>query len=98
MTTLKFDRKSMVSSSELVRNLSKLLDKSKESPLFVMKNNEIENIIMSVDHYEELIERISFLENYLEDQIILKEISQRKESFNLKETLSEKEIDDLLSE
>lgn len=97
MTMLKLDRKSMVSSSELARNLSKLLDKSKESPLFVMKNNEIENIIMSIDHYEELIERISFLENYLEDQIILKEISQRKESFNLKEALSEKEIDDLLN-
>ena len=97
MTMLKLDRKSMVSSSELARNLSKLLDKSKESPLFVMKNNEIENIIMSIDHYEELIERISFLENYLEDQIIFKEISKRKESFNLKEALSEKEIDDLLN-
>jgi prevent-host-death family protein len=98
MTTLKIDRKSMVSSSELVRNLSKLLDETKKGPLFVMKNNEIENIIMSIDHYEELMEKIEYLENYLEDQMMQKEIMERKETFNPETAVSETEIEDLLNE
>ena len=40
MITLRIDRRNMVSSSEFVRNFSAMLDKSKEFPLFIMRNND----------------------------------------------------------
>jgi len=96
MVTLKIDRDHMVSSSEFVRNFSKMLDKSKEAPLFITRNNDIEGIMMDIEEYEILLEKIEFLENQLEDIHIEEIIAKRKEDFDLKDAVSEKEVMDLL--
>ena len=70
MVTLRIDRDHMVSSSEIVRNFSKILDKTKESPLFITRNNDIEGIMMDIEEYEMLLEKIEFLKNQLEDAYI----------------------------
>lgn len=39
MVTLRIDRDHMISSSEIVRNFNKMLDKIIEFPLFITRNN-----------------------------------------------------------
>ncbi|SHN19372.1 type II toxin-antitoxin system Phd/YefM family antitoxin [Halanaerobium congolense] len=96
MVTLRIDRDHMVSSSEIVRNFSKMLDKTKESPLFITRNNDIEGIMMDIEEYEMLLEKIEFLEDQLEDAHMEEVIAKRKENFDLKDAVSEKEIMELL--
>lgn len=96
MTSLSVNRENMISSTEIVRNFSKILDKSKESPVFIMRNNDIEGIMMDIEEYEMLLEKIEYLENKLEDTYIAKELEERKEGFNLKDAVKEEEIMNLL--
>ncbi len=96
MATLSVNRENMISSTEVVRNFSKVLDKSKESPVFIMRNNDIEGIMMDIEEYEMLLEKIEYLENKLEDAYIAKELKGRKEGFDLKDAVKEEEIMDLL--
>lgn len=92
MVTLRIDREFMVSSSEIVRNFSKMLDKTKESPEFITKNNDIEGIMMDIEDYEMLLEKIEYLENYLKDLNIKNKVKKRKDNFNIKDSVNEKEI------
>lgn len=96
MATLSVNRENMISSTEVVRNFSKVLDKSKESPIFIMRNNDIEGIMMDIEEYEMLLEKIEYLENKLEDAYIAKELKGKKEGFDLKDAVKEEEIMDLL--
>ncbi|TDX43020.1 type II toxin-antitoxin system Phd/YefM family antitoxin [Orenia marismortui] len=96
MANLSVNRENMISSTEVVRNFSKVLDKSKESPVFIMRNNDIEGIMMDIEEYEMLLEKIEYLENQLEDAYIMKELKERKEGFDVKDAVKEEEIMDLL--
>lgn len=98
MVILRIDRRNMVSSSEFVRNFSAMLDKSKESPLFIMRNNDIEGIMMDIEEYEMLLEKIEYLENKLEDAFIEEVVTKRKQNFDIKDSIKEDEIMDLLDE
>ena len=92
MVTLRINRENMVSSSELVRNFSEMLDKSKEGPLFIMRNNDIESIMIDIEEYEMLLEKIEYLENQLEDSYIEEIVEERKENFEIKDAIKEDEI------
>ena len=96
MATLNVERENMVSSTDVVRNFSKMLDKSKESPVFIMRNNDIEGIMMDIEEYEMLLEKIEYLENQLEDAYIMKDLKERKEGFDIKDAVKEDEVMDLL--
>jgi len=96
MATLEIDRDNMVSSSELVRNFSEMLDKSKEAPLFIMRNNDIESIMMDIEEYEMLLEKIEYLENKLEDAYIEEQIKERREDFDIGDAVEEEEIMEML--
>jgi hypothetical protein len=60
MITLKIDRYHIVSSSEIVRNFSKMLDKTKESLIFITRNNNIEE-------YEMLLGKTKFQKEQLKN-------------------------------
>ena len=92
MVTLKINRENMVSSSEFVRNFSRMLDKTKESPLFIMRNNDIEGIMMDIEEYEMLLEKIEYLENQLENSYIEEIVKERKQDFNIENGIKEEEI------
>jgi len=92
MVTLRIDRGNMVSSSEIVRNFSAMLDKTKESPLFIMRNNDIEGIMMDIEEYEMLLEKIEYLENKLEDSFIEGIVTKRKQNFDKKDSIKEKKL------
>ena len=96
MVTLRINRENMVSSSELVRNFSEMLDKSKEGPLFIMRNNDIESIMIDIEEYEMLLEKIEYLENQLEDSYIEEIVEERKENFEIKNAIKEDEINRLI--
>jgi len=96
MVTLRINRENMVSSSELVRNFSEMLDKSKEGPLFIMRNNDIESIMIDIEEYEMLLEKIEYLENRLEDSYIEEIVEERKENFEIKDAIKEDEINRLI--
>lgn len=52
------NRKSLIPISEMANSFSKQFRKLKEDsePLFIMKNNNIEAVMLNVDDYERLIE------------------------------------------
>lgn len=96
MVTLRINRDNMVSSSEVVRNFSKMLDQTKEAPLFIMRNNDIEGIMMDIEEYEMLLEKIEYLENQLEDSYVEEIVKKRKKDFDIKDGINEKDVMKLL--
>jgi hypothetical protein len=71
MITLKIDRYHIVSSSEIVRNFSKMLDKTKESLIFITRNNNIEE-------YEMLLGKTKFQKEQLKNAYIKEIIEKNK--------------------
>ena len=63
-----------------------------------MRNNDIEGIMMDIEEYEMLLEKIEYLENMLEDSIIEEIVTKRKQNFDIKNSIKEKQIMDLLEE
>lgn len=47
----------LVSSTKLVRSLSKYLDLAKKTPVFISRENEIEVVMLSLEDYRSLLER-----------------------------------------
>jgi PHD/YefM family antitoxin component YafN of YafNO toxin-antitoxin module len=86
----------VISSSEIGVNFSKLLEKSKLYPVFIKHNNELQGIMLNIEDYEMLLEKISFLENQLEDYYIENTIVKRKENFDFKNAVSEEDFMKLL--
>lgn len=62
----------LVSISELQRDYSALIEKLKKlaKPLYLLRRNKPEAVLVSVDEYEDLVEK----KRLYEEQIILKEI------------------------
>jgi hypothetical protein len=71
MVTLRIDRDHMFSSSEIVRNFSKMLDKTKESLIFITRNNNIEE-------YEMLLGKTKFQKEQLKNAYIKEIIEKNK--------------------
>mgnify|MGYP002603258672 CR=1 FL=1 len=72
--SLPITKNEIVSSSELVKNFSKLRNQVKNnSKLVIFKNNKPDLVLFDFDQYEKLLERI----NIMEDILISKTIEER---------------------
>lgn len=71
---LSMTRNEIISSSEVVKNFSKLRNKVKQnSRMVIFKNNKPDLVLFDFDEYENLLERI----NIMEDLLISKKIEER---------------------
>ena len=78
---MKFEitKQDIISTSEAVRNFSKLRVKVKErSKMIIFKNNKPDLVLFDFDEYEKLLERI----NIMEDLLISKTIEERDKEDN----------------
>lgn len=60
----------LISSTKLVRNFASVLDSFKNkniSKIWILKNNNIEAVILSKDEYKEKIEIFEQMQEYIED-------------------------------
>lgn len=62
----------LVAASRLAKGLGRYLDRAKEEPLFVTRGPGIEVVMMNIEHYRDLLER-------LEDAYLTALLLQRKE-------------------
>ena len=70
----KITKQDIVSTSEVVRNFSKVRSEVKEkSKMIIFKNNKPDLVLFDFDEYEKLLERI----NIMEDLLISKTIEER---------------------
>lgn len=60
---LQFDLDSLVSATSLSRSPGKYLAKCKEKPLLILKNNEVEGVLLSTEAYKELLEAYELLQD-----------------------------------
>ena len=71
---IEITKQEIVSTSEVVRNFSKIRAEVKEnSRMIVFKNNKPDLVLLDFDEYEKLLERI----NIMEDLLISKTIEER---------------------
>ena len=61
-----------------------------------MRNNDIESIMIDIEEYEMLLEKIENLENQLEDSYIEEIVKDRKEKFEVKDEIKEDKINKLI--
>jgi len=54
---VKFSPEQLISSTQLVRNLSKHLEQALDYPLFIQRNQEVEWVLMSLKDYEKLVKK-----------------------------------------
>ena len=87
-------KQEIVSTSEVVRNFSKIRAEVKEnSRMIVFKNNKPDLVLFDFDEYEKLLERINIMEDLLISKTIEerdKEDNQVRYSFDDAKLLSEK--------
>ncbi|WP_338825051.1 hypothetical protein MHOCP_06150 [Moorella humiferrea] len=55
--------KSMVSSTALSRSFGKYLKVAKETPVFIIKNNEVTGVLLNIDTYKELVEAYELMQD-----------------------------------
>ncbi|NPV29997.1 MAG: type II toxin-antitoxin system Phd/YefM family antitoxin [Firmicutes bacterium] len=60
---LSFDIDSLVSVTALSRSLGKYLAKCKEKPLLILRNNEVEGVLLSAEAYRELLESYELVQD-----------------------------------
>ena len=58
-----FDLDSLVSATALSRSLGKYLVKCKEKPLLILRNNEVEGVLLSAEVYKELLESYEIVQD-----------------------------------
>ena len=76
---IEITKQEIVSTSEVVRNFSKIRTEVKEnSRMIVLKNNKPDLVLFDFDEYEKLLERI----NIMEDLLISKTIEERDKEDN----------------
>ena len=94
--SLLITKNEIVSSSELVKNFSKLRNKVKEnSRLIVFKNNKPDLVLIDFNQYEKLLEQIDTMEDILISKTIEerdKEDDQVRYSFDDIKALAQKHI------
>ena len=87
-------KQGIVSTSEVVRNFSKVRAEVKEkSKMIIFKNNKPDLVLFDFDEYEKLLERINIMEDLLISKTIEerdKEDDQARYSFDDIKLLSEK--------
>ena len=90
----KITKQDIVSTSEVVRNFSKVRAEVKEkSKMIIFKNNKPDLVLFDFDEYEKLLERINIMEDLLISKTIEerdKEDDQVRYSFDDIKLLSEK--------
>jgi PHD/YefM family antitoxin component YafN of YafNO toxin-antitoxin module len=62
-SVLSFDLDSLVSATALSRSLGKYLAKCKEKPLLILRNNEVEGVLLSAEAYRELLESYELVQD-----------------------------------
>ena len=76
---IEITKQEIVSTSEVVRNFSKIRAEVKEnSRMIVFKNNKPDLVLLDFDEYEKLLEHI----NIMEDLLISKTIEERDKEDN----------------
>lgn len=60
---LQFDLDSLVSATALSRSPGKYLAKCKKKPLLILKNNEVEGVLLSTEAYRELLEAYELVQD-----------------------------------
>jgi PHD/YefM family antitoxin component YafN of YafNO toxin-antitoxin module len=58
-----FGPKQLVSSTKLVRNLSSYIEQSKKRPVFIMRDQEVEAVLVNIDVYRDLLEEEAKVED-----------------------------------
>ena len=92
----KITKQDIISTSEVVRNFSKVRSEVKEkSKMIIFKNNKPDLVLFDFDEYEKLLERINIMEDLLISKTIEerdKEDDQVRYSFDAIKLLSEKPL------
>ncbi len=89
---MKILAKSIVSTSDMIKNYRACRDKSKKlGKVFVFKNNQPDTVLFSFAEYEKYLVLFDYFEEYNADD--LKKIS---DSFLLSKTMEEKDITEIV--
>jgi len=58
-----FEKDQFVSASEVVRRFAKIRTEAKVKPKLILESNKADSVLVSIEHYEQLIDRIELWEN-----------------------------------
>ena len=75
-----FEKKQIISSTELVRSFKKYENELPLRDIFIFKHNAPEAVLMDYSRYEKIKERLEGLEGLLEHIAIYETVQQRKSS------------------
>ena len=57
-----FEKDQFVSASEVVRRFAKIRTEAKVKPKLILESNKADSVLVSIEHYEQLIDRIELWE------------------------------------
>ncbi len=75
-----FGPSQLVSSSKLVRSLGSYIDQSKKRPIFIMRDQEVEAVLINVDEYRELLEEEAKVKDLYDTVMALRRLAEHTKS------------------
>ena len=67
------DTDAMVSTTAISKSFGKYLAESKNNPVYILKNNEIESVLLDIDTYKKLVEAYELVQ----DTILAREVFEQ---------------------
>jgi len=70
---MNIDIEAMVSTTNISKSFGKYLAESKNNPVFILKNNEVESVLLDIDTYKKLVEAYELVQ----DTLLAREIFEK---------------------
>jgi len=70
---MNIDIEAMVSTTSISKSFGKYLAESKNNPVFILKNNEVESVLLDIDTYKKLVEAYELVQ----DTILAREVFEK---------------------
>jgi len=91
---LRFDIDSLVSATALSRAPGKYLSQCKEKPLLILKNNEVEGVLVSAETYRELLEAYELVQDMRLAREVFEQPTENPEDKDVFQIMQEIEAQD----
>jgi PHD/YefM family antitoxin component YafN of YafNO toxin-antitoxin module len=75
-----FGPRQLVSSSKLVRSLGTYLDQTKKRPVFIMRDQEVEAVLINIEEYRELLEKEAEVEELYDIVVAVRRLAEHLQS------------------
>lgn len=91
---MNIDIEAMVSTTSISKSFGKYLAESKNNPVFILKNNEVESVLLDIDTYKKLVEAYELVQDTLSAREVFEQPTNNPDDKKVFDIIREIEAED----